>query len=341
MKFRDSTSGLELSYDLAVVFSCTLHSNGGLTTQAHRVAPESYRRLVEQTLRIRQPIEIVDLEDEPDWVDEVVREQVRGLVCAPIGDRSVLVLGFRSTLARVDEGLISCVIALHQQLHDLSRHLRGRDDLVSRWVGSSTAHEAILRKVDIAASTHARVVILGPPGSGRMALARSIVARRGRGSVTRSKEAALRFQEDVWVTTFEDFEGLPAEEKHLLDDLRIEVPPLAERIEDAIVVAESELDRELDPGEVQALKAHDWPGNFRELRFAIWKLENLGVPLARQTGGGAVLTETQLRELEKENIERALDACDGTVYGQNGAAAMLELNATTLASRIKSLGIDR
>jgi transcriptional regulator with GAF, ATPase, and Fis domain len=35
----------------------------------------------------------------------------------------------------------------------------------------------------------------------------------------------------------------------------------------------------------------------------------------------------------------ALDACGGKVFGRGGAAEMLDVKPTTLASRIKTLGI--
>ena len=39
-------------------------------------------------------------------------------------------------------------------------------------------------------------------------------------------------------------------------------------------------------------------------------------------------------------IEAALSRCGGRVYGPNGAAALLGLPATTLASRIRVLGLE-
>lgn len=57
--------------------------------------------------------------------------------------------------------------------------------------------------------------------------------------------------------------------------------------------------------------------------------------------GAAPMTRDDLRRLERENIKRALDACGGRVFGARGAAAMLGMKPTTLASRIKVLGLGR
>ena len=47
-----------------------------------------------------------------------------------------------------------------------------------------------------------------------------------------------------------------------------------------------------------------------------------------------------MRDHERANILAALAACNGKVFGAGGAAAMLDLKPTTLASRMKALGIS-
>ncbi|HEX3450509.1 MAG TPA: helix-turn-helix domain-containing protein [Isosphaeraceae bacterium] len=44
--------------------------------------------------------------------------------------------------------------------------------------------------------------------------------------------------------------------------------------------------------------------------------------------------------MERANIERALARCNGQVYGNDGAAALLGMKPTTLWSRLRSLGIS-
>ena len=53
----------------------------------------------------------------------------------------------------------------------------------------------------------------------------------------------------------------------------------------------------------------------------------------------AILTRLQLRDLEKRSIAAALDRPRGKIFGADGAAALLGMKPTTLASRLKALGI--
>ena len=52
-----------------------------------------------------------------------------------------------------------------------------------------------------------------------------------------------------------------------------------------------------------------------------------------------VLTRRELRDLEKRSIEAALSRTHGRVFGPGGAAALLDMKPTTLASRIKALRV--
>ena len=49
----------------------------------------------------------------------------------------------------------------------------------------------------------------------------------------------------------------------------------------------------------------------------------------------------ELEALERENIHRALESCEWRVAGERGAARLLGINPSTLASRMKALGIER
>jgi transcriptional regulator with GAF, ATPase, and Fis domain len=53
------------------------------------------------------------------------------------------------------------------------------------------------------------------------------------------------------------------------------------------------------------------------------------------------MTSTEMRAHERANILAALEACSGKVFGPGGAAEMLDIKPTTLASRIKALGITK
>ena len=58
----------------------------------------------------------------------------------------------------------------------------------------------------------------------------------------------------------------------------------------------------------------------------------------RTTG---ILSEADLRDLERENILAALDQTDWRMYGPGGAAELLGIRPTTLASRIKKMGLAK
>ena len=48
-----------------------------------------------------------------------------------------------------------------------------------------------------------------------------------------------------------------------------------------------------------------------------------------------------MRELERKNLLAALERAGGKIYGPGGAAELLGLKPTTVASRIQRLGIER
>jgi formate hydrogenlyase transcriptional activator len=148
----------------------------------------------------------------------------------------------------------------------------------------------------------------------------------------------------------------------------IEIPPLRERRADILPLAAhfaKQSARRLNrpvPRVTQAtmsrLTSHDWPGNVRELQNAVERAVILsqGGPLqfdwlepAKTTptvsvasaDTTVVLTHEQLKQRERENLTVALARTGGKVFGPAGAAALLGLKPTTLASRIKALGISR
>ena len=53
------------------------------------------------------------------------------------------------------------------------------------------------------------------------------------------------------------------------------------------------------------------------------------------------MTADEMRDLQRRNIVRALDACQGRISGARGAAAILNINPSTLRSQMKALGIDQ
>jgi transcriptional regulator with GAF, ATPase, and Fis domain len=106
---------------------------------------------------------------------------------------------------------------------------------------------------------------------------------------------------------------------------------------------------------VQRLQQYDWPGNVRELQHVVERAVitstggrlNVELPTpakaSRLTEAFAadpvVRTDSQIRQIEADNVRAALKAANGKVSGPGGAAQILGMKPTTLASRIKSLGI--
>ena len=144
----------------------------------------------------------------------------------------------------------------------------------------------------------------------------------------------------------------------------IELPPLRHRIEDIGLLANHFLDRlarntgrkrpRLTLANVQELQRYEWPGNVRELQHVLERAciiatdGRLRFDLPSKTSLPEVikpkqetniLTEREIRALEADNIRAAFAECSGKLYGSDGAAARLGMKPTTLASRIKSLGI--
>ncbi|MCK1394829.1 sigma 54-interacting transcriptional regulator [Bradyrhizobium sp. 1] len=150
----------------------------------------------------------------------------------------------------------------------------------------------------------------------------------------------------------------------------IETVPLRERREDIPLLAQHFLTREskalksnlrLSEGDARRLTRYDWPGNVRELQNVIERAAILSqngrlridlpdpsgaqpaTAAARQKADArpVVMTSSEMRDHERANILAALEACAGKVFGPGGAAELLDIRPTTLASRIKALGIAR
>ncbi len=115
----------------------------------------------------------------------------------------------------------------------------------------------------------------------------------------------------------------------------------------------------LSPVEIERLQHFDWPGNVRELQNVIERAAILArggeMHFAGLLGGSSapsptaadaatnapLLTMAELRALERTHLTRALKAAGGRVRGPGGAAALLGMKPTTLASRLKALGLAR
>lgn len=147
----------------------------------------------------------------------------------------------------------------------------------------------------------------------------------------------------------------------------IETVPLRERRDDIPLLATHFLrgaarklksgDLRLTEGDVRRLTQYDWPGNVRELENVVERATILArngriridLPEPSTLKGAMprsgcdirfpVVTEDERRDRDRANILAALQASGGKIFGRGGAAELLNIKPTTLASRIKALGI--
>jgi PAS domain S-box-containing protein len=151
----------------------------------------------------------------------------------------------------------------------------------------------------------------------------------------------------------------------------IEVPPLRARGDDVIQIASHFLERTcqdfghrpltLSKQQAALLKRYDWPGNIRELKNVIERAvilsrgkvlrldlamsDILNAPAAPspdvKDAEISLLTERELRELERKNTLLALEMAQWRVSGPNGAAKLLGIKPTTLTDRMKKFELRK
>lgn len=155
----------------------------------------------------------------------------------------------------------------------------------------------------------------------------------------------------------------------------IHSPPLRERSEDIPHLVKHFVEKvcinfnrpqpEISVAQMKLLSDYPWPGNIRELENIIErqiilarsnrvdfnflideKVHNQPEPGTSNTVTYTSVNTTMLsaqdqKLLEKNSLIQALKQCRGKIYGDNGAANLLGLKPTTLASRLKKYQIDR
>jgi transcriptional regulator with GAF, ATPase, and Fis domain len=156
----------------------------------------------------------------------------------------------------------------------------------------------------------------------------------------------------------------------------VEVPPLRDRGEDIVQLAQHFLEQTcrdfgreamtLTKAQVQNLRRYDWPGNVRELKNVIERAlilsegnvlrldrsmpdmraeEPSAAPETdlngRERPWPGILTEAEMRDFQKNNILAALTQAGGRISGPGGAAELLDVKPTTLADRIRAYGVHK
>jgi transcriptional regulator with GAF, ATPase, and Fis domain len=134
----------------------------------------------------------------------------------------------------------------------------------------------------------------------------------------------------------------------------IDIPPLRERVEDIPPLVFTFMEEfstrmgkkitNVPRKAMDAIQKHAWPGNIRELRNAIehsvivssgdtLKLSALGESPTREPEAVTLL------EVEREHILKTLESTGWRIKGPHGAAKRLDLQPSTLYSRMQRLGI--
>lgn len=153
----------------------------------------------------------------------------------------------------------------------------------------------------------------------------------------------------------------------------IEVAPLRQRRKDIPLLAEhflkliqkrgSRVLPRLSSVNLKQLQGYNWPGNVRELQnvieravitsqgrslhFSLPNQDSYGVPTKSHIihegpdDGWEMVPESEMRRRERENIVAALNKSNWKIYGAGGAAHLLGIKPTTLASRIKKMKIKK
>jgi len=141
----------------------------------------------------------------------------------------------------------------------------------------------------------------------------------------------------------------------------ITLPPLRERRDDIVSLAnhfvkiyarkENKEITGMADNVTQSMLNYDWPGNIRELENLMARsvllttgpiINSLKLPgQLKETAAAPQGRVKTMIENERDHILSALERCGWKIYGYGGAAEMLELNPSTLNSRMKKLGIEK
>jgi PAS domain S-box-containing protein len=152
----------------------------------------------------------------------------------------------------------------------------------------------------------------------------------------------------------------------------LRLPPLRERADDVVVIAETLLQKlsrqmgrrvqPLAPSAIEQLKSYPWPGNVRELRNVVERAlitsgdgplrldlvlpdapagAEASMPAATIASPHEILPETRIRQIERANMIAALEKTGWRVGGDDGAAQLVGISPSTFKSRMKALDIRR
>lgn len=144
----------------------------------------------------------------------------------------------------------------------------------------------------------------------------------------------------------------------------IDIPPLRHRKNDIFLLVRHFINKKsiemklestpnLAPGAVEPLLEYDWPGNVRELEnlversliltqggpLSFKELETNNAIKGQRTNNCDDIDVYDLSEMISIHIRKVLKKCNGRISGEHGAARLLNINPSTLRTRMTKLGI--
>ncbi len=158
-----------------------------------------------------------------------------------------------------------------------------------------------------------------------------------------------RFRQDLW---------------YRLSVFPITVPPLRQRREDIPPLVRHFVEKhcrklgrptlQVSRAAMKSLQSQDWPGNIRELENVVERavistrgemIDVIEEPASAERRPPAPLAASDdlrsLEQVERDHIVATLERLQWRVTGAGGVAEVLDINSSTLRSRMRKLGIER
>jgi two-component system, NtrC family, response regulator HydG len=157
--------------------------------------------------------------------------------------------------------------------------------------------------------------------------------------------AAGRFRMDLYYRLNVFPIHLPA-----LRERTSDIPLLAEHFVKYYAARQKKQVTGLSNDVIKSLMNYSWPGNVRELENLIARgvllassprITSLPLPVTNAKAAPELGPMKTISQNERDHILTALAKCNWKIFGRGGAAELLDINGSTLKSRMKKLGIGK